>query len=287
VPSLRLKPPLNLVHHVVHQPATPRFWAAEFQGPAADAFLSPYRQPLFQVQQAARAGGACGGGVGFGGQGLGEGGEQGGPLAGQAFVAVFFQDLVDEVAKAAPQAGGEALDLGLREQFGGGDAALQLFGDKGEAAQAGAFLLGGGGVQRGDGGVDGGEEVLGDRSGEGEAAFPGGEVFADFVFGDHLRHGVGDRGGGAQEGGDGAVAAGVALVQEAQGGEAAQAGDQAVALGRGGLRERPDLDGLAQAVAGVGGGEVFERYGVEMAAVAQQGIFADFAEGEVDHGALR
>lgn len=71
--------------------------------------------------------------------------------------------------------------------------------------QAGAFLFGGGGVQCCDGGVDGGEQVLVDRSGEGEAALPRGEVFADFVFGDHLRHRVGDRGGGAQEGGDGGV----------------------------------------------------------------------------------
>ena len=99
---------------------------------------------------------------------------------------------MDEGGEAASEGGCEALDLVLREQFGGGEGILQLLGHKGEGAQAGAFLFGGGGVQGGDGGVDGGEQVLGDASGEGEAALPRGEVFADFVFGDHLRHRVGD-----------------------------------------------------------------------------------------------
>lgn len=197
---------------------------------------------------------------------------------------------MDEVGEATAEAGGEALDLGLREQFGGGEAMLQLLSHKGEGAQAGAFLFGGGGVQGGDGGVDGGEQVLGDAGGEGETALPRGEVFADFVFGDHLRHRVGDRGGGAQEGGNGGVCGGVAAVEQAGGGEAAQAGDQAVALGLGGVRELPDLNGLAQAVAVDGGGEVFECARVEVGAVAEQGLVEDFGGGDLGdfgvHGGL-
>lgn len=45
--------------------------AGEFQRPAAHAFLSPDRQPLFQGQQPTRAAGFGGGGVGLGGEGLG------------------------------------------------------------------------------------------------------------------------------------------------------------------------------------------------------------------------
>ena len=81
-------------------------------------------------------------------------------------------------------------------------------------------------------------------------------------------------------------AAGVAAVEQAGGGEAAQAGDQAVAVGLGGLGKGPDLNGLAQAVAVDGGGEVFEGCGVEVGAVAEQGVFEDFGGGDVgDHGA--
>lgn len=204
-----------MIHHVIHQAATLRFRAAEFQGPTADAFLSPDRQSLFQVQQAARAGGGCGGGVGFGGQGLGEAGEQGGPLAGQAFVAVFLQDLVDELLRPPRR---QAARRSIWDSEQRRRQLCSSLGDKGEAAQAGAFLLAGGGAQRGYGGIDGGEEVLGDRRvrvrprSQGvrfSRIFRSRRSFAPWLRGSRR---------GAQEGGDGAVAAGVAAVQEAQGG---------------------------------------------------------------------
>lgn len=65
-------------------------------------------------------------------------------------------------------------------------------------------------------------------------------------------------------------------------------------MGVGGGREAPDLDRHAQAVAGDGGGEVFDGAGVEVAAVTQQGGVEDFAvrdrdgrDGNGGHGALR
>lgn len=168
------------------------------------------------MQHAAGAVG-FGGGVGLGGQGFGEGGEEGCPLAGEALVAGLGQDLVEEWGEAGAQAGGDTLDLGLGQAFGGSEGAVEFLGDHGEGAQAVALLAACGGVQRGYGLVEGGEEVLGHAVGEGEAALPWGKVFADFVFGDHLRHGVGDRGGGAQEGCDAGGGGWVAGVQQAVG----------------------------------------------------------------------
>jgi len=87
--------------------------AGEFQRPAAHAFLAADRQTLFQLQQAAGAARSGCGWLGLRREGFGEGGDQGGPLAGEAFAAVLGQDLVDEGGEASAQGGGEALDLGL------------------------------------------------------------------------------------------------------------------------------------------------------------------------------
>jgi hypothetical protein len=59
--------------------------------------------------------------------------------------------------------------------------------------------------------------------------FPGGEVGADLVFGDHVGEGLGLVRGAADEGGDAGEAGVGAGGKGAEGGEAAVAGDQAVA----------------------------------------------------------
>lgn len=246
-----------MIHHVIHQPAAPRLRAAEPQRPAVAQFLAPDGQALFQVQHPAGSAGLRGGGVGLGVQGLGQGGQQGGPLAGQAFAAVFCQNLVDQGGEAAAQAGGDTLHLGKRQLFGGGEEAIRRLDHHGEGAQAAAFLAGGGGVQGGDGLIHGVEEACIDGGGDGGPPLPRAQVFADFVFGDHLGHGVGQIGGGAQEGGDGGeVAVAAPGGQKAHGGEAAQARDQAVAVGLGGGVQGPNLDRLAQAIGDDGVGEI-------------------------------
>ena len=75
-------------------------------------------------------------------------------MADQGFALVFLQYQVDDLGQPTAQGGGEAFHLRLVELFGGGEQALQLFGDEGEAAQAGAFLAQGGGVEGGDGMIE-------------------------------------------------------------------------------------------------------------------------------------
>lgn len=275
-----------MVQNVVDQATAAGFGASKLEAPAVAADFPSYRQPLLQVQQSARAAGVGGGGFGFGCERLGQGGDQGGPLAGQAFAVIFVQDVLDQRRKATAQGGGEAFDLRLRQQFGGGEAAVQLFYHMGKAAQAVALLLAGAGMQRGNCGVDGVEQAMIQRGGEGGAPLPRREVFADFVFGDHLRHGVGDRGRGADDGGDGGVAA-AQRVQVAGGGKAAQARDQAVVVRRFGGRQAPDLDREAQAFGGDGGLQFGQWAGGKRDAVAQQGVFADFSKRDLGdvHGA--
>lgn len=280
-----LKHPLDVVDHIIHQPAAARLGAAEPQAPAVAAGFAADGQALFQVQHPAGSAGLRGGGVGLGAEGLGQGGQQGSPLAGQAFAAVFCQNLVDQGCEAAAQAGGDTLHLGKRQLFGGGEEAIRRLDHHGEGAQTAAFLPGGGGVQGGDGLIHGVEEARIDGGGDGGPPLPRAQVLADFVFGDHLGHGVGQIGGGAQEGGDGGeVAIAAPCGQKAHGGEAAQARDQAVAVGFGGGVQGPNLDRLAQAIGGDRGGEVFKRGIVQGDAVAQKRVVLDFGGGQGEDG---
>lgn len=191
---------------------------------------------------------------------------------------------MDQRGEAAAEGCGEALDLRLGQALGRGEGAVEFLGDLREAAEAVAFLLGGRGVQGGDGAVDAVEQAVGDGGDKGLATLPRGQVLADFVFGDHGSHGFGDRGGAADEGCDGGEAVGATAGQQAVRGKAAQARDQAKAVGTGGGGEAPDLDRLAQPVAGDRGGEVFERGFVDVGAVAQEGFGEDFGGRDGVHG---
>lgn len=233
------------------------------------------------MQQAAGAGGVVGL-VYFGVQRLSQCGQQGGPLGLRGGAAVFTKDLRDDGGEAAAEGGGETLHLLDGQGFGGGEEALAFLGDKGEGAEAVASLAGEGGVKRVDGGVEGGEDFVADAFDQQGAFFPRGDGRADFVFGDHGGHGVGQVGDGQHEGGDGGEAVGVGpALQGAEGGEAAEAGDEAVAVGFGGVVQGPDLDRLVEAVGEDGEGEFVECRWVKRGAVAQEGVFADFGEGDV------
>ena len=72
--------------------------------------------------------------------------------------------------------------------------------------------------------------------------------------------------------------------QLAEGAEAAEAGDEAVAAALVGLLELEELDRLAQAVAGDRVLELGQRVGVELGAVAGDGVGADLVERDLVDG---
>lgn len=246
--------------------------------------LPPDRQPLLQLQHPAGAAGGGGLGVGLGAGGLGQDGEEGLPLGGQGCGAAGGEGGLDQGLEPGAQGGGEAVQLAGAQTLGRGEVVLQRLGHLHIGAQAVQLLAAGGGMQGGGGGIGGGKQPLIDGAEEGEALLPRRGVGADLVFGDHGGHGVGDRGGGAQEGGNLGMAEGGAGMQ------APVAGDEAVPLrltGRAeaGGGERPDLDRHAQAGGGDGAGQFGKVGGVEGAAVARQGIGVDLGQGEGVHGA--
>ena len=138
----------------------------------------------------------------------------------------------------------------------------------------------GGGVEGAEGLGAVGEVALADGADRHGAALPGGEVGADVVFLDHAGDDVGEALRLADEGGDGGEALGH-RVQVAEGAEAAEAGDEAVEAALVGLLELEDLDRLAQAVAGDQVLELGQRVGVELGAVAGDGVRADLVEGDL------
>ena len=83
------------------------------------------------------------------------------------------------------------------------------------------------------GGVEGFEMALADGLDQYAAFVPGGDGAANLILGHHGGEGGGEIGGGAEEGGDGAVGLGAELGEVLGGGEAAEAGDEAVGVGLG------------------------------------------------------
>ena len=177
--------------------------------------------------------------------------------------------------------------LALAEAFGLGQPAVELVHQMGEAAEPRALLLVGGGVERGDGFLDGGEGALAGGECCDAAALPWRELGADLVLLDHGGQRLVERGGGADEGRDGAVAVlACRSEQRAAGGEAAEAGDQAVEDGRLGIGEVEELDGHADAVGGDGEAELVQRRLVELGAVAGEGGLVDGVERDVVDGGI-
>ena len=104
------------------------------------------------------------------------------PLAGKARAAVVGEGEGDQLAEAAAQGGAEVVHLSGGQRLWRGDAAVEFLDHFGEGAQAGAFLPGGGGVQRGAGGFDGVENARLGGDDQGFALFPRGDFGADLIL---------------------------------------------------------------------------------------------------------
>ena len=139
----------------------------------------------------------------------------------------FFTLAGDEYGRIGRLPSGlvEAEEVALGEPFGEDEVAVELGGEMGDGADAGALLAGEGRIERVHGGVDAGEGFGAGGADGDERALPGGDVGADGVLLDHLDVDVVVGGGGAQEGGDGGEAGLVVegLGEGADGGEAAEA----------------------------------------------------------------
>ena len=120
-----LKPPLHLIHHVIHQPLPPRLGPGEPQQIALRRLLAPDRQALLKVQHPAGAGGGGGGGFFFAAFGLDQGGQEGGPLGGEGLAVNLFQHRHNQVGEAAARGGGEAEDVPFQHNLGRGEEAVQ------------------------------------------------------------------------------------------------------------------------------------------------------------------
>lgn len=262
--------------------------AGEMQAEAGPGLLAPDLQPALDHGEAARAAGAAaalGGAVG----GLGEVGGDAPPLFARAGLRVLLQRGQHHLAIAAGHRGVDQEKPLLRQRLGLVQRAVEVLRHLGDGAQAEALHAAGGGEQAQDGLLDGGEPAAVGRMDDEAGLLPRGQPGADLVFLDHVQERLLDVARLADDGGDLGVAFVAGLGQVAEGGEAAVAGDQAVFQRRVGIGEPPDLDRGVEAAEGDGHLKLLQRGLVHHAAVAREGGFVDFGEGDVDefgHGGL-
>ena len=134
------------------------------------------------------------GGLGLGELGFEDDGQEGAPF-GVRIVAGIGEGGAEEVAVAAGDQRGEAEELAEREGLGGGEPAVELVGDVGDGADAGALQAVEVAVEGGDGGVDAGVGLAARGLDGDHGLFPGGDFDADGVLLDHGGHGLGEVGG--------------------------------------------------------------------------------------------